>query len=69
MRAAGEEWTHTEELLLQTCSLLDRQTRTIAALFGGKKAVRALGAPFEYRRPRDRTGDKRSILRRIAGAR
>lgn len=51
MRAAQRRWTHTDELLVQLCELVDGQTRAMVALQGGKQAVRKLGKPFKYRRP------------------
>lgn len=54
--ALEHRWSHTDELLLALCRLVDNLTRITVAVHGGQRAVGSLGHPFKYPRPGEKTG-------------
>jgi hypothetical protein len=52
VHAAGDRWTHTDELLRVACTLLDTLVRvTVSAHADPKKGPPQFGPPFRYLRP------------------
>ena len=51
MNAVEHRWSHTEELMVALCQLVDNLCRITASAHGGQRAVRSLGKPFRYPRP------------------
>lgn len=62
--AAGDRWTHTDELLRAVCAMLDTLVRvTVLAHSDPKQGPPKLGPPFRYLRPGETATSNVPIVR------